>query len=127
MLSFKIYSLFPEIFPGSLQHGLIGKAYKNKVWDFQTIQIRDYSNYSGNSVDDKPFSGGAGMVLRPDVISDAIEKTTSKEELNNTSIVQKKLLEYSVDLIVLSGFLLKVPENIVSLFPNKIGKPIPSS
>ena len=78
MLSFKIYSLFPEIFPGSLQHGLIGKAYKNKVWDFQTIQIRDYSNYSGNSVDDKPFSGGAGMVLRPDVISDAIEKTTSR-------------------------------------------------
>ena len=44
----------------------------------------------------------------------------SKEELNNTEIVQKKLLEYSVDLIVLSGFLLKVPENIVSLFPNKI-------
>ena len=84
MLSFKIYSLFPEIFPGSLQHGLIGKAYKNKVWNFQTIQIRDYSNYSGNSVDDKPFSGGAGMVLRPDVISNAIEKTTSTEELNKS-------------------------------------------
>ena len=44
----------------------------------------------------------------------------TKEELNNTSLVQKKLLEYSVDLIVLSGFLLKVPENIISLFPNKI-------
>ena len=44
----------------------------------------------------------------------------TKEELNNTSLVQKKLLEYSVDLIVLSGFLLKVPENVVSLFPNKI-------
>ena len=44
----------------------------------------------------------------------------SKEDLNNTMVVQKKLLECSVDLIVLSGFLLKVPENIVSLFPNKI-------
>ena len=44
----------------------------------------------------------------------------TKEELNNTRLVQKKLLEYSVDLIVLSGFLLRVPENIVSLFPNKI-------
>ncbi len=44
----------------------------------------------------------------------------SKKELNNTAIVQKKLLEYEVDLIVLSGFLLKIPENIVSLFPNKI-------
>ena len=44
----------------------------------------------------------------------------TKEELNNTGVVQKKLLECSIDLIVLSGFLLKVPENIVSLFPNKI-------
>ena len=44
----------------------------------------------------------------------------SKEELNNTTIVQKKLLEYSVDLIVLSGFLLRVPKNVVSLFPDKI-------
>jgi phosphoribosylglycinamide formyltransferase-1 len=44
----------------------------------------------------------------------------TKDELNNSSVVQKKLLEYSVDLIVLSGFLLKVPENIISLFPNKI-------
>ena len=44
----------------------------------------------------------------------------TKEELNNTSVVQKKLLECSVDLIILSGFLLKIPKNIISLFPNKI-------
>ena len=44
----------------------------------------------------------------------------SKTELNNTDVVWKKLLECSVDLIVLSGFLLKIPENLVSLFPNKI-------
>ena len=44
----------------------------------------------------------------------------TKEELNNTSVVQKKLLECSVDLIVLSGFLLKIPKNIISLFPYKI-------
>jgi len=44
----------------------------------------------------------------------------TKEELNNTSLVQKKLLEYSVDLIVLSGFLLRIPKNIVSLFPGRI-------
>ena len=84
MLNFKIYTLFPEIFPGSLEHGLIGKAYKSKVWNFETVQIRDYSNYSGNSVDDKPFSGGAGMILRPDVISESVEKTTTKEELKKS-------------------------------------------
>ena len=84
MLNFKIYSLFPEMFPGNLQYGLIGKAFKNKVWNFRTIQIRNYSNYSGNSVDDKPFSGGAGMVLRPDVVAESIEKTTTKKELENS-------------------------------------------
>jgi len=55
MLNFKIYSLFPEIFPGSLEHGLIGKAFRNKVWSFEAIQIRDYSNYSGNSVMTSPL------------------------------------------------------------------------
>ena len=44
----------------------------------------------------------------------------SKAELNNTEVVQKKLSEYLVDFIVLSGFLLKIPKSVVSLFPNKI-------
>jgi len=115
MLNFKIYSLFPEIFPGSLEHGLIGKAFRNKVWSFEAIQIRDYSNYSGNSVDDKPFSGGAGMILRPDVISESIEKTTTKEELKksikicfsakgkslNQSLIQN--LKRTDNFILLSG------------------------
>ncbi len=84
MINFKIYTLFPEMFPGNLSQGLIGKAFEKKIWNFETIQIRDYSNYSANSVDDKPFSGGAGMVLRPDVISNAIESTCNTKDIDKS-------------------------------------------
>ena len=73
MITFNVLTLFPEIFHQT-DVGLLGKAHKNKLFKINTINIRDYSNLSGNSVDDKPFSGGPGMVLRPDIISDAIEK-----------------------------------------------------
>ena len=67
----------------SILHGLMNAIVKYLV-NFSTFQIRDYSKYSGNSVDDKPFSGGAGMILRPDVISESLEKTTTKEELKKS-------------------------------------------
>ena len=73
MLKFNILTLFPEVFPGILQHGLLGKALSKNHFEINTINIRDYSDLSANSVDDKPFSGGAGMVLRPDIISKSIE------------------------------------------------------
>ena len=67
-----------------MHFSVVFSEHKSKVWNFETVQIRDYSNYSGNSVDDKPFSGGAGMILRPDVISESVEKTTTKEELKKS-------------------------------------------
>ncbi len=73
MINFNILTLFPEIF-SQMNFGILGRAFKNKLFKINTINIREYSNLSGNSVDDKPFSGGPGMVLRPDIISDAIEK-----------------------------------------------------
>ena len=73
MINFNILTLFPEIF-SQMNFGILGRAFRNKLFKINTINIREYSNLSGNSVDDKPFSGGPGMVLRPDIISDAIEK-----------------------------------------------------
>ena len=81
MLKFNILTLFPEVFPGILQHGLLGKALSKNHFEINTINIRDYSDLSANSVDDKPFSGGAGMVLRPDIISKSIEANFNKNEL----------------------------------------------
>ena len=73
MITFNILTLFPDIFY-QRDIGILGRAHKNKLFKINTVNIRDYSNLSGNSVDDKPFSGGPGMVLRPDIISNAIEK-----------------------------------------------------
>ena len=55
MITFNILTLFPEAFPGILQHGLLGKALLKNHFKINTINIRDYSDLSANSVDDKPF------------------------------------------------------------------------
>ena len=67
-----ILTLFPEIFPGPLSVSLIGKALSNKIWDLNLINIRDFANDKHRSVDDTPYGGGAGMVMRPDIIELAL-------------------------------------------------------
>ena len=67
-----ILTLFPEIFPGPLGVSLIGKALSNKIWDLNLINIRDFANDKHKSVDDTPYGGGAGMVMRPDIIELAL-------------------------------------------------------
>jgi tRNA (guanine37-N1)-methyltransferase len=61
------------MFPGPLGHSLAGKGLENGIWSLETVQIRDFANDRHHSVDDTPFGGGAGMVLRPDVVDAAIE------------------------------------------------------
>ncbi len=68
-----VLTLFPEMFPGPLGHSLAGKALENGVWSLRTTQIRDFAFDRHHSVDDAPFGGGAGMVLRPDVIDAALD------------------------------------------------------
>jgi len=68
-----VLTLFPEMFPGPLGHSLAGKALENGIWSPETIQIRDFATDRHHSVDDTPFGGGAGMVLRPDVIDAAMD------------------------------------------------------
>jgi len=69
-----ILTLFPEMFPGPLGHSLAGKAREAGVWSLDTVQIRDFATDRHHSVDDTPFGGGAGMVLRPDVIDAALDQ-----------------------------------------------------
>ena len=72
-----IFTLFPEIFPGSLGVSLLGKALRKKVWQINTINIRDFAINKQKSVDDTPYGGGAGMVMRPDIISLALESVSN--------------------------------------------------
>jgi tRNA (guanine37-N1)-methyltransferase len=69
-----VLTLFPEMFPGPLGHSLAGKAQENGIWLVETVQMRDFAPDRHHSVDDTPFGGGAGMVLRPDVIDAAVDQ-----------------------------------------------------
>lgn len=80
MLEVKIFTLYPDLFPGPLDTGIYKKAKENKIWDIRVINIRDYSIDDRGSVDDTPFGGGSGMLLRPDVVACALDKNTESGE-----------------------------------------------
>lgn len=79
MINFKIFTLFPEIFPGYLNYSIIGDALTKKLWDFEAINIRDFATDNRKSVDDYPYGGGAGMVMKPDILAQAIDKNIQKK------------------------------------------------
>lgn len=67
-----ILTLFPEMFPGSLGQSLSGKALESGIWAFNAVNIRDFASGVHKSVDDTPYGGGAGMVMRADIIEKAL-------------------------------------------------------
>lgn len=74
----RILTLFPEMFPGPLGQSLAGKALEKGIWRLETMQIRDFAGDKHRTVDDTPFGGGAGMVMRPDVV-DAVLSAAAKD------------------------------------------------
>jgi tRNA (guanine37-N1)-methyltransferase len=67
-----VLTIFPEMLPGPLAYSLAGKALKAGLWQLETVDIRDYAGDKHRSVDDAPFGGGPGMVMRADVLDAAI-------------------------------------------------------
>ena len=72
----KVLTLFPEMFPGPLGASLVGQSLKDGAWSLETVDIRDFASDKHRSVDDAPFGGGPGMVMRPDVVDAAILSAT---------------------------------------------------
>ncbi|MDE0058203.1 MAG: tRNA (guanosine(37)-N1)-methyltransferase TrmD [Defluviicoccus sp.] len=68
----RVLTIFPAMFPGPLGHSLAGRALAEGIWCLETVDIRDFARDKHRSVDDTPFGGGAGMVMRPDVVGDAL-------------------------------------------------------
>jgi tRNA (guanine37-N1)-methyltransferase len=80
-MKFNIITLFPEMFPGPLGFSLQGKA-KDKSWSMDVHNLRDYGLGRHKSVDDTPYGGGSGMIIRADVIGAAIQDVQSKEKID---------------------------------------------
>jgi len=76
----RIFTLYPEIFPGPLKKGLYGKALLNKIWNLDIINIRDSAEDKHKTVDDTPFGGGTGMLIKPDVLARSIDQNVNKNE-----------------------------------------------
>jgi tRNA (guanine37-N1)-methyltransferase len=68
-----VLTIFPEMLPGPLAYSLAGKALETGIWRLETVDIRDFARDKHRSVDDAPFGGGPGMVMRPDVLDAAID------------------------------------------------------
>jgi len=70
----RVFTLYPELFPGPLASGIYKKAMEKKIWSLDVINIRDYALDKHKTVDDTPFGGGSGMVMRPDVLANSLDK-----------------------------------------------------
>ena len=75
-----VFTLYPDLFPGPFSEGLYGKALEKKIWDLQKVNLRDYAEDKHKTVDDTPYGGGSGMLIKPDVIGSALDKNIKKGE-----------------------------------------------
>jgi len=83
MFNVNILTLFPEMFPGTLGQSIAGKALEKGLWSLNVTNIRDFAKDKHNTVDDSPYGGGAGMVMRADVLGDAIDSLNNKPSTKN--------------------------------------------
>ena len=80
MLQAQVFTLYPEVFPGPLDKGLYGKAMAKRLWSLNVINIRDAATDKHKTVDDTPYGGGSGMLLKPDVLAKSIDQNINKGE-----------------------------------------------
>ena len=80
MFKAKIFTLYPEYFPGPFDIGICKKAFEKKLWDLKLINIRDYADDKHKTVDDTPYGGGVGMLMRPDVVAKSLDANLEEKE-----------------------------------------------
>ena len=74
----QVFTLYPEVFPGPLSKGLYGKALSKKLWNLNIVNIRDAAEDKHKTVDDTPYGGGSGMLLKPDVLAKSLDQNEIK-------------------------------------------------
>ena len=105
----RIFTLYPELFPGPFECGLFGKGLEKKIWGMEKVDIRKYANDKHLTVDDTPYGGGTGMLMKPDVLANAIDKNvangekiiylTPRGKIFNQSVAKKLSAEKVLNII----------------------------
>ena len=86
----RIFTLYPELFPGPLNKALYGKALEKKIWNLEIVNIRDSAEDKHKTVDDTPFGGGNGMLLKPDVLGRSLDSNIKKKRRENFLSLSKR-------------------------------------
>lgn len=123
LLSTCVLTIFPEFFPGPLGCSLAGQALKKNIWQIDVINIRDFGYNHHKNVDDQPYGGGNGMVLRADVLGNAIEHAINKTGTKNIvymsprgKILNQRVVKEIIDLekvIILCGRFEGIDERVI--------------
>jgi len=109
MWTARVFTLYPELFPGPFGSGLYKKALDKKLWSLEIVNIRDHALDKHKTVDDTPFGGGSGMLMRADVIANSLDKNISDKNepiiylspkgKKFDQICAKKILEKNINII----------------------------
>ena len=109
MWTARVFTLYPELFPGPLGVGLYKKAMDKKIWSLEVVNIRDYATDKHKTVDDTPFGGGTGMLMRADVTANSLDKNISNKDepiiylspkgKKFDQIFAKKILDKNINIV----------------------------
>ena len=109
MWTARVFTLYPELFPGPFASGLCKKALDKKIWSLEVVNIRDYATDKHKTVDDTPFGGGSGMIMRADVLANSLDKNIFNNEepiiylspkgKKFDQIYAKKILDKNINII----------------------------
>ena len=109
MMLARIFTLYPEFFPGPLGKGLYGKALAANIWELETVNIRNYATDKHKTVDDTTYGGGSGMLIKPDVLANSLDSNLNSNEkiiylspkgnLFNQELAKKLSKERTINLI----------------------------
>ena len=109
MWTARVFTLYPELFPGPLGSGLYKRALEKKLWSLEIVNIRDYAGDKHKTVDDTPFGGGSGMLMRADVIANSLDKNISDKNepiiylspkgKKFDQVYAKKILDKNINII----------------------------
>ena len=118
-MKFDVLTLFPEMFQ-SLQESIIGRAMEKKLIQINLINIRDFSKDKHKKVDDTPYGGGAGMLIRPDVVYDAYSSLKNKGKViymspQGKTLTQAKVKELAQEkeLVILCGHYEGIDQRVI--------------